>query len=179
MPRLELTDRELVVHLTPWDSIWSLRRGFRVPLAHIRGAAEDDGFDGRALGLRLPGTYFPGLIAAGTFIKGGDKQFVYTSRKLQTIVTELARNDCAPPGDRSVRRARRGSANQRGRRQPPLASRTDAGPIRRPGVGSALAGCLLWVGSCLCRRHAPAQVGPIAQTGQKLHSICLQTCLAG
>ncbi|SOZ09764.1 hypothetical protein [Cupriavidus taiwanensis] len=95
MPRLELTDRELVVHLTPWESIWSLRRGFRVPLAQVRGATEDNGFDGRALGLRLPGTYLPGLIAAGTFIKSGDKQFVYTSRKLQTIVIELARNDWA------------------------------------------------------------------------------------
>ncbi|PZX26927.1 conserved hypothetical protein [Cupriavidus phytorum] len=95
MPRLELTDRELVVHLTPWESIWSLRRGFRVPLAQVRGATEDNGFDGKALGLRLPGTYFPGLIAAGTFIKGGDRQFVYTSRKLQTIVIELARHDWA------------------------------------------------------------------------------------
>lgn len=95
MPQLELTDRELVVHLTAWESIWSLRRSFRVPLAHVRGATEDNGFDGRALGLRIPGTYFPGLIAAGTFIKEGDKQFVYTSRKLQTIVIELAGNDWA------------------------------------------------------------------------------------
>lgn len=93
MPRLELTDRELVVHLTAWESFWSLRRSFRIPLAHVRGATEDKGFGGRALGLRIPGTYFPGLIAAGTFIKGGDKQFVYTTRKLQTIVIELAGND--------------------------------------------------------------------------------------
>jgi hypothetical protein len=76
MPRLELTDHELVVHLTVWESIWSLRRSFRVPLAHVRGATEDNGFGGNALGLRIPGTYVPGLIAAGTFIKGRDKQFV-------------------------------------------------------------------------------------------------------
>ena len=95
MPRLELTDHELVVHLTVWESIWSLRRSFRVPLAHIRGATEDNGFSGRALGLRIPGTHFPGLISAGTFIKEGDKQFVYTLRKLQTIVIELAGNDWA------------------------------------------------------------------------------------
>ncbi|HEY8608355.1 MAG TPA: hypothetical protein VIM12_14670 [Noviherbaspirillum sp.] len=95
MPRLELTDRELVVHLTAWESILSLRRSFRVPLAHVRGATEDNGFGGGALGLRIPGTYLPGLIAAGTFIKGSDRQFVYTSRKLQTIVIELAGNDWA------------------------------------------------------------------------------------
>ena len=93
MPRLELTDRELVVHLTAWESIWSLRGSFRVPLAQVRGATEDSTFGAAALGLRIPGTYFPGLIAAGTFIKKGDKQFVYTKRRLQTIVIELAGND--------------------------------------------------------------------------------------
>jgi hypothetical protein len=93
MPRLELTDQELVVHLTAWESIWSLHRSVRVPLAHIRGATEDNGFGGKALGLRIPGTHFPGLITAGTFIKGIDKQFVYTLRKLETIVIELEGND--------------------------------------------------------------------------------------
>lgn len=44
------------------------------------------------LGLRLPGTHVPGLIAAGTFIKEGDKQFVYTLRKLQTVVIQLEGN---------------------------------------------------------------------------------------
>ena len=44
MPRLELTSHELVVHLTTWESIWSLRRSFRVPLSHVRGATEDNGF---------------------------------------------------------------------------------------------------------------------------------------
>ena len=93
MPRLELTDHELVVHLTAWESVWSLRRSFRVPLTQIRGATEDSGFGGKALGLRLSGTHVPGLITAGTFIKEGDKQFVYTLRKLQTVVIQLEGND--------------------------------------------------------------------------------------
>jgi hypothetical protein len=93
MPRLEITDRELVVHLTAWESIWSLHPGFHVPLEHVRGATEDSGFSGSALGLRIRGTRIPGLIAAGTFVKAGDKQFVFTKRKLQTIVIELVGND--------------------------------------------------------------------------------------
>lgn len=92
MPRLELSNHELRVHLTAWESLLSLRRSFSVPLAQVRGATEDNGFGGRALGLRIPGTHIPGLIAAGTFIKEGDKQFVYTVRKLHTIVIELAGN---------------------------------------------------------------------------------------
>lgn len=95
MPRLELTKRELIVNLTAWESLWALRRSFRVPLTQVRGATEDNGFGGEALGLRLPGTYIPGVIAAGTFIKDGDKQFVYTKRKLQTVVIELAGNEWA------------------------------------------------------------------------------------
>lgn len=95
MPRLELCDHELIVHLTAWESVWSLCRSFRVPLAQVRGATEDNGFGGSALGLRIPGTHIPGLIAAGTFVKDGDRQFVYTRRRLQTIVIELAGNDWA------------------------------------------------------------------------------------
>lgn len=92
MPRIELTDKELVVRLTPWESIWALRTSFGVPLAQIRGATEDNGFRGSALGLRIPGTHVPGLITAGTFIKSGDRQFVYTTRSAQTVVIELAGN---------------------------------------------------------------------------------------
>lgn len=95
MPRLELTERELIVHLTAWESIWALGRSFSVPLAQVRGATEDNGFGGKALGLRIPGTHIPGLIAAGTFIKDGDMQFVYITRKLKTMVIELTGNEWA------------------------------------------------------------------------------------
>lgn len=96
MPRLELTDRELVVHLGKWEKLLSLHGDIRVPLAQVRGATDDSGFGGiggMGLGLRIPGTHVPFVVAAGTFIKRGDKQFVYTRRKLQTVVIELAGNE--------------------------------------------------------------------------------------
>ncbi|MEF9927306.1 MAG: hypothetical protein RR983_11945 [Massilia sp.] len=52
-----------------------------------------DGYGGPSgfrLGLRLPGTHIPFVVAAGTFLKAGDRQFVFTRRKLHTIVIELA-----------------------------------------------------------------------------------------
>lgn len=96
MPQLELTDRELIVHLGKWEQIMALNPGVRVPLKQVRGATEDEGFGGPGgfkLGLRLPGTHLPFVVAAGTFLKGGDRQFVCTRRRLQAIVIELADNE--------------------------------------------------------------------------------------
>lgn len=89
MPLLELSDNELCVHLAWWEKLSALSGDVRVPLGEVRGATEDDGFEGRALGLRLAGTRMPFVLAAGTFIKHGDRQFVLTRRTLRTIVIEL------------------------------------------------------------------------------------------
>lgn len=89
MPVLELTDSKLCVHLPWWEKLSALSGDIRVPLGMVRGATEDDGFEGRALGLRLLGTHIPFVLAAGTFIKHGDRQFVLTRRTLRTIVIEL------------------------------------------------------------------------------------------
>jgi hypothetical protein len=79
MPQLELNDSELIVHLDKWEQILALHPSIRIPLAQVRGATEDSGFggvSGMRLGWRLPGTHIPFLIAAGTFVKHGDRQFV-------------------------------------------------------------------------------------------------------
>lgn len=96
MPRLELTDSELIVHLGKWEKLMALHTDIRVPLQQVRGATEDAGFGGASgfkLGLRIPGTHVPFIVAAGTFLKNGDRQFVFTRRKLHTIVIELADNE--------------------------------------------------------------------------------------
>ena len=89
MPRLELTDRELIVHLSFWEMLAALHKSVRVPLTHVRGATEDAGYSGADMGIRLPGTYLPGVIAAGTYYNNGDKQFVYVTRKTHPVVIEL------------------------------------------------------------------------------------------
>jgi hypothetical protein len=90
MPRIELTDRELVLHLGFWEALASFHRSIRIPLANVRGATDDDGYSGSDLGLRAPGTYLPGVIAAGTYYNKGDKQFVYMTRRTHPVVIELA-----------------------------------------------------------------------------------------
>ena len=49
MPVLELTNDELVVHLSAWEVAAALHTSIRVPLANVRGAIEDDGFRGREI----------------------------------------------------------------------------------------------------------------------------------
>lgn len=96
MPQLELTDRELVVHLGKWEQLLALHPSLRIPLDNVRGATEDRGFGGIGglkLGWRLPGTHIPFLLAAGTYIRDGDRQFVYTRCRRQTIVIELAHKE--------------------------------------------------------------------------------------
>lgn len=90
MPKLELTKDELIVHLNIWETIASLQRSIRIPLGNVRGATDDDGFRGWALGIRAPGTSVPGLISAGHYHKGGDLQFVFVTRGNRPVVIELA-----------------------------------------------------------------------------------------
>lgn len=95
MPKLELTDSELIVHLGKWEALMALLPGVRVPLTQVRGATEDFTFGGPSgfgLGWRVPGTHVPFVVAAGTFVKKGDRQFVWTHRLLKTIVIELEDN---------------------------------------------------------------------------------------
>lgn len=95
MPKLEVTDTELIVRLGKWERLMALSSDVRVPLSQVRGATEDRNFGGASgfgLGWRVPGTHVPFVVAAGTFIKKGDRQFVFTRRLLKTIVIELAGN---------------------------------------------------------------------------------------
>jgi hypothetical protein len=96
MPQLELTDSELIVRMGKWEQMMALSADVHVPLAQVRSAIQDDGFGGPSgfkLGLRLPGTHVPFVVAAGTFLKAGDRQFVFTRRKLHTVVIELTGNE--------------------------------------------------------------------------------------
>lgn len=89
MPHYEVTSTHLEVHLSLLDQISSLRRSFRVPLKNIRGATEDLGVIPSELGLRAPGTGLPWVIAAGTFFKRRERQFVYWLRGQVPVVVEL------------------------------------------------------------------------------------------
>lgn len=90
MPTLELTPDTLIVRLSKVEKFFALHGDVHVPLHQVRGATEDSGFHREGLGIRLPGTDIPGVLKAGTFLNGADKQFVLLKRSLQPLVIELA-----------------------------------------------------------------------------------------
>lgn len=90
MPEYLIDQEKLEVKLSPIERLASLRWKVSVPLSAIKGATVDEGAVPSQLGLRIPGTGFPGVIAAGTFIKQWDKQFVFWSVGDSVVVVELA-----------------------------------------------------------------------------------------
>lgn len=89
MPRYVLTDSHLEVNLNLIDKISMLHPSFKVPLSCIRGATEDPGAVPSELGIRAPGTGFPWVVAAGTFFKRFERQFVAWYRGQTAVVIEL------------------------------------------------------------------------------------------
>jgi hypothetical protein len=85
MTTVSTSDDKLVVDIKGWDQVWALKRRLEVALDHITDirAATDE----VPRGVRIPGTHFPGVIAAGTFYDMGEKVFwaVHDSRRAIAI----------------------------------------------------------------------------------------------
>jgi hypothetical protein len=79
MPKLELSDDQLIIRLSPSEKLAAFHGDVKVNGIAIRGAAVMDKKWWATLGLRI-GTGLPGLIIAGTFIQPGDRAFVSWTR---------------------------------------------------------------------------------------------------
>jgi hypothetical protein len=78
--KLELSGDTLTIALEGWERVWALRRQVIIPRAKIVHAEWHGGPFEIHAGLRLAGTAFPGVLAAGTFFGQGMKQFLYVRR---------------------------------------------------------------------------------------------------
>jgi hypothetical protein len=86
---LDIVGDQLVVSMTGWDRVWSLRRRIAVPLSHVRGATADPGVDRESAGIRAPGTHLPRVITSGTYYKDGARTFWNLRRGQEAVVIEL------------------------------------------------------------------------------------------
>lgn len=89
MPSYVISKEKFEVKLSAIEKLASLRWSVSVPLDSIRGATVDPKAVPKQLGLRAPGTGFPWLVAAGTFFKGGDRQFAFWKKGETAVVVEL------------------------------------------------------------------------------------------
>ena len=92
MTEIECAEQGLIVHIQGADRIWALKSQIQVPWSHILGAEQDpavvnnwENIDWQSL--RAPGTYFPGVIKAGSFLSSGQWMFcdVHDPHKAITI----------------------------------------------------------------------------------------------
>ncbi|HEX6711284.1 MAG TPA: hypothetical protein VF068_13220 [Rubrobacter sp.] len=90
MAEVELTQDALIVHIRGMDQLWTLKSSLEIPISHVIGAEADPEVTlGWWKGIRTPGTYVPGAIAAGTFHQEGEKVFWDVHNPEKTVVIRL------------------------------------------------------------------------------------------
>ncbi|HEX5166308.1 MAG TPA: hypothetical protein VFV93_12980 [Thermomicrobiales bacterium] len=67
MAAVSIDGDQLVVRLSGWESVWALRRKIVVPLRSVLGASAGTVHSKLPRGIRLPGTFVPKLITAGSY----------------------------------------------------------------------------------------------------------------
>ncbi len=94
MASVEVTAEKVIVHVEGADQFWALKSQVELPLAHVVGAEIDpataEEWNQWYLGLRIPGTHVPGVIAAGTFYHHGELVFWDIHHPEKAITLRLA-----------------------------------------------------------------------------------------
>ncbi len=90
MARVTVENDTLVVEVEGLDKLWALRSRLAIPLANVRGATHDPGIARDRKGIRAAGTYWPGVITAGTFHHEGERVFWDVHNPDKAVVIELA-----------------------------------------------------------------------------------------
>lgn len=89
MARVSISNSKLHVSMSLFETVRALKGSFDIPLSKIRGATEDTNYIKSGLGIRSPGTGFPGLVAEGIFYKGGQRTLSLWRKGQEIVVVEL------------------------------------------------------------------------------------------
>jgi hypothetical protein len=79
----------LIIDITGLDKFWARKSRLAIPLAHVQGAAAGPGVPSRPRGWRGWGALIPGIIAVGTYHRGGDRVFWDVHDRSKAVVIEL------------------------------------------------------------------------------------------
>ena len=90
MTEVEVSQDTLIVHVRGLDRLLALKSSLEIPLSHVLGAeANPRAASERPKGLRLPASYVPGIITAGTFYRDGEWEFWDLHDPQKAIVIRL------------------------------------------------------------------------------------------
>jgi len=98
-PRIQVTvsPDALLIEPEGLDVFWTVRRRVTIPIAAIESVRVVRRDQAPRPGIRLPGTYFPGLIVAGSFGTGANRAF-WDVRRGQYVLLIT----CGPGSDYST-----------------------------------------------------------------------------
>ncbi|HEY7294850.1 MAG TPA: hypothetical protein VH916_07395 [Dehalococcoidia bacterium] len=72
MAKIEIADGTLSIIMEGMDKLWALKSRLDIPLEHVVSVAHDPAQAKRwPRGLRLPGSFIPGVLTAGSYWKSG------------------------------------------------------------------------------------------------------------
>jgi hypothetical protein len=83
---------EIIFTTVGWHKIWALKSNIKIPKENIVQAYQDQEELKSWSGWRIPGTYIPYLITAGTFYRKGNRNFWDVMNTKNTIIVELKDN---------------------------------------------------------------------------------------
>jgi hypothetical protein len=86
-----VAEREVRVAFHGADALWSSSRGITIPVARLRGARVISRLEANreCSKLRLPGTALPGVLRAGSYGRGDDRQLWCVHRAEQVLALDL------------------------------------------------------------------------------------------
>ncbi len=88
LARVEVVDGSLVVRPRGLNRLWALKPEVRVPVSHITDVRTGVARRSVPSGFRMPGTYVPGVIQAGTYRSRGERSFWLVGRTPTVTVIE-------------------------------------------------------------------------------------------
>jgi hypothetical protein len=89
MTTVSVQGTDLVVEVEGLDKLWSFQSRLVIPLDDVVSASTDGTVADDHKGWRGPGTYVPGVIAAGTFHRDGERIFWDVHDPKKVVVIEL------------------------------------------------------------------------------------------
>ncbi len=96
MTEIELTKNDLIVRMQGIDKILAIKNQVQVPLKHIVGVWMGIDEETQAEfkhSIRLPGSYMPGIVIAGTFVVKGKKMFWNVHHDKNKVITIKVADD--------------------------------------------------------------------------------------
>ncbi len=89
MVEIRKEDNNFVFEVKGMHKLWAFKNQLTIPADHILNAHQDIESIKQSKGWRMPGTYVPGIITAGTYIKDNDMIFWDVCNKENSIIVEL------------------------------------------------------------------------------------------